>query len=224
MLVKAVILDYDGVIVDSSREGRKRLFKIMRGRGYEITAEIRQYTKIGWGTNAKKLLKTCFNLNPKTAESIEREWERLDITSPPSLIRGARKTLRALRRAGFRISILTNRRRPSLMSTLEHYALVKFFDFLQTRDDWSFFKPDPRAFYFTLQRLHAKYEILTNECIYVGDTPVDFHAASKSGVENISVLSGILDREDFLKIGQKKENVIGSIADIPKWIQKHQDC
>lgn len=219
--IKAVICDFDGVINDSAQKGLERVVQVARVAGYEIPSNIDQALRQNWGMHGTKLIETCFGLNPTTSQALYKKWEEMDARLFFPLVKGAKDALAILKYIKhLRVGMLTSRNRENLMAVVKHYALTHLFDCIQAKDDWPLVKPDPRSFIYTFERL----AVVPNECIYIGDTPSDFAAAHGAGVENLSVLTGIFSKADFLKIGQKKENIICSIADLPKWIEQYQDC
>lgn len=221
-MIKAVIFDFDGVILNSSRKGRERIINIVRELGYPVRKDVRQILKSSWGSHGTKLIENCFGLNPSIATVIYRKLEYRDITKPFPLIRDAKETLNFLRsEMNLKTGLLTSRHKKNTIDVLIHFDLIELFDVIQAKNDWTFVKPDPHAFCSILDRLFRKWDIAESQCIYMGDTPIDFKAASERGIACINVLTGIFNQKDFLAIGQKKENIIGSIADLPKWLEKY---
>ncbi len=223
MKIRAVIFDFDGVINDSAsqKRGGKRIVRIVEHSGYKIPKGIYKTLKSNWGLDGKKLVEVCFGLDSETARKIYREWERVDATDFFPLIPGAKSVLEKLKSAGLRVFMLTSRNRENLMVVLDHFALTKMFDLIWTKGDGPFTKPDPRAFDLAFDEL-LRLRIPRDECLYIGDTPLDFRCTSMAGIECVSTLTGSFGKPDFLKAGQKKENIIGSITDLPKWIEKYR--
>lgn len=225
MKIQAVILDFDGVINDSASQkmGGKRIIEIVKRAGREIPKDIRKRLKTNWGLYGPKMIGLSFDLNPETAGKIYEEWERIDSTQFFPLVPRSKQTLKKLKSSQIKVFLLTSRNRENLMAVLNHFGLAELFDLIQAKDDYMFAKPDPRAFNPILAEL-SKLGIYHGECLYVGDTIFDFECATAAGIKSISVLSGPSNKSDFLKAGQKIENIICSIADLPRWIKEHQDC
>lgn len=211
----AVICDFDGVINQSTQKGLARIIKIARQAGHSIPNGIRQRLKEKWGTHGTKLIEICFDLDQATSQALYKKWEEVDTTLFLPLVKGVKNALAELKRnRKLRVGMLTSRNRKNLFAVLDYYGLVAFFDCIQTKDDWPFIKPDPRSFDYILNKLG----VTPDQCVYIGDTPVDYESANKKGIPNLSVLSGIFNEEDFLAIGQKKENIIPSISCLPGWL------
>ncbi len=217
MKIRAVIFDFDGVILDSCAEGIEEIIKMVGANGFAIPPNIRSTLKDNWGKTPAKALEISFGLDPQTSQEISKQWGELP---PLPLIAGTENVLSALKFIEkMKLGLLTSRDWTSLSPILKHHSLIRFFgNCIQCENDFPYIKPDPRVFDHILRLL----DVGSDECIYIGDTPIDFAAARDKGIENISVLTGINGKNDFLAIGQKEENIIRSIADLPEWIEKYR--
>lgn len=222
MPTRAVILDFDGVVYNSSgwKRNGKRVVQIVKRCGYKIPRNILKKFERNSGYDGIKMIRNSFDLDTEAAEKIYREWERVDEIKFLPLIRGSKQVLEKLGLCQEKVILLTSRNRKNLMKVLDHFKITKLFDFVQARDDWSFVKPDPHVFCFVLHQLY-KLGIHPHECVYVGDTILDFECTTSRALTSISVTTGVFSKADFLKAGQKKENILRSIADLPEWIAKH---
>lgn len=100
MFLKAVILDCDGVILDSFREGLRRIRLIAAIHEIAFDRQTRSRLTDLWGLPGIELLEQGLGINRAFAERIYKDWEKLDITNPVPLIPGARETLYWLRKNG----------------------------------------------------------------------------------------------------------------------------
>lgn len=225
MKVRAGIFDFDGVINDSASQkmGGRRIVQIVKRGGCKIPESIYKKLKRNWGLDGKTLIETCFGLDSETAGRIYREWERVDTVDFFPLIPGAKRVLEKLKSGPIKISLLTSRNRENLLVVLDYFGLTELFDLIQAKDDYLFSKPDPRVFDAILANL-SKSGVSSRECLYIGDTVLDFKCTTEAGIRSVSVTTGSFNKSDFLRAGQKRENIIRSIADLPKWIEGHQDC
>src|SRR3989344_3453604 len=98
MAIRAVILDFDGVINDSAslNSAGKRLVKIVRDSGHKIPEDIRAKLKNNWGMYGPKIIKISFGLDLKIAEKIYVEWEKIDQIKPLPLVRGSKQVMETL--------------------------------------------------------------------------------------------------------------------------------
>jgi HAD superfamily hydrolase (TIGR01549 family) len=220
MKIQAVIFDFDGVILDSCTGGMEKIIKIVEANGFTIPPNIRTVLKDNWGRPGAKMIEKSFGLNSRTSQEIYRQWEVVDAVFVFPLVKGVKDVLSTLKFGkNLELGLLTSRNRMSLFRVLERYSLIMFFDNrIQCQDDFPHVKPNPRTFDFILKLLSAS----EGECVFVGDTPTDFAATYGRKIDNVSVLTGIHNKNDLLKAGQKRENIICSIADLPEWIEKYR--
>lgn len=222
MPIRAVILDWDGTIYNSSNlniAGGK-IIRIVKSHGHKVPKDIYKILRKNWNLSSGELLKKCFGIELVAADKIYDEWETMEKTEFYPLIKKSKSVIRKLKARQIKVLLLTNRSRKYLDWALNNYKLAKLFDFVQARDDWSFIKPDPHAFCNVLHWL-IKLGIRPHECAYVGDTILDFECTTSRTLTSVSVTTGVFSKADFFEAGQKKENILSSIADLPEWIDKY---
>lgn len=98
------------------------------------------------------------------------------------------KTLFArLKEMGYTVGVVTNGPSDLQHGKLERSGLMENCDFLVVSGDVGIHKPDPRIFLYTAD----KYGLQPQECVYVGDHPVnDIEAALKAGMHAIRMNVG----------------------------------
>ena len=104
---------------------------------------------------------------------------------------GAGESLAALRRAGYRLAVLTNNARLATLAALDTFALRASFDLVLTRDEVPM-KPDPTGI------LRARAELAPDgvRSVMVGDSWLDGAAALAAGVPFVAFQpkAGVLDK------------------------------
>jgi phosphoglycolate phosphatase len=222
MKLKAVLTDFDGTLVDSVRYGAESVITAVKNLGHLVPKNI--YDKFfnpkngKWGRRPVEIIMHCFNLNQEQAEAVDNEWGRIDKFTNIPIIYGAIETLLCAKSLKLKLGILSNRDRQSLMEGLSYYNIADFFetDLIQGGNDWFFHKPNPYSFYLLLHKLSLS-GITSDQVIFIGDTPDDFKAAQGMGIRNFSVLTGMhRKKENFLELGQKEENILDSIFNLPE--------
>ena len=94
--------------------------------------------------------------------------------------------LATMRARGLSTAIVSTKYRYRIESILEHAGLSGAVDVIVGGEDVTRHKPDPEG----LQRALAGLGIEGGQAIYVGDHPVDGHAAARAGVRFVRVLTG----------------------------------
>lgn len=227
MLVKAVIFDLDGTILDSFRDGLRRIKRICAIEDIPFTRVHRKRLTKLWGKPGVELLMEGMDLGEELVRTtLYPAWERLDIIEPPPLILGAREVLSWLKRNKIVATLLTSRHKKHTEQLLDLIDLSREFVIVHTKEDSPFPKPDPRAFRFTIEGLAEKFGIQKDETIFVGDTPADIDAGQAIEIETLLVQTGpyLLRHAKQLPFGLDKLcNVLNSIDDVPEWIEEHHE-
>ena len=208
---RLLCFDLDGTILDSYREGLRRLLEIARSHNLEVDETILDKIGARWHKNAFEVINHAWpNAN---ASAIEKEWLELDHKNLLPFIDGAEETLKKLRKY-FYIGVLTNR---SLKSTLRQLESTDgIFDFIYSTGR-EFYKPDPRSMDQVFQKCQ-ELKISRKHITYVGDIPeVDWRLAKDLKIHFVGILSGVGSREDFINAGLKEKNILNSIANIPEF-------
>lgn len=213
MISQGLCFDLDGTLIDSGREGLKRIIKIAKTRNLFITAEVEHRIRSMWGTDPFKLLTIIWpSEDPK---AFFNEWENLDIAEPLPAFPGTRDALLKLQ-PYFNMSIVTNRHPRTIFSQLLHNAIVEFFGQIITPAHNGHKKPEPEI----MEPVLARYEaagIAKNKVYLVGDTVEgDWKLAQALGLKFFAVTSGGIDtRDKFITAGVSTDHVLDSVADLP---------
>ncbi|MCR4334034.1 MAG: HAD family hydrolase [Patescibacteria group bacterium] len=216
-MYQAIIVDFDGTILDSYQDAFKHLDWLAKRNGLSITPEIRQKMEETWGHTGIEFLQNAFGVERERAKRMYQEWEELDNENPIPLVKGVRETLGWFREQCLTVCILTSRHRESVMSILAREGLQNYFARITAREDSAYSKPDGRAFTGTLQML-TRQNVRREECLFVGDTFVDIEAGRNAGIRTVIVETGPY-RNGHDKTHPVPENhVIPSIKDLPDWI------
>ena len=139
------------------------------------------------------------------------EMERVDQVRE---IEGALSLVNSLKENGFEVGILTRGSRGYATTVLSRTGFDGEIVHLVCRDDYPMeeAKPNPLAMDRIAERLHCRPE----DCLFIGDHPMDLECAKASGASFIGVLTGSTDREKWSQTGC--EVVIDSIADLHRML------
>lgn len=222
MDIKAAVFDLDGPILDSFREGLRRI-KIICVI-YDIPFNREHYKLLTqlWGLSGVELIMQGLGLNEKfTKEIFYPAWERLDIKQPVPFVPRTREVLSWLKKNKILCTVLTSRHREHVMEMLDRLDLLSSFAVVSTKFDTPYRKPDPRVFRYTLEELGERFQITKNEVIFVGDTPADIDAGKAADIETLLVQTGPYLLKHASKIPIELKNVLNSIDDVPSWIEEN---
>lgn len=193
---RAAVFDMDGTVLDTLRDITDAVNAAMRfARTPERTeAEVRQFV----GNGARKLMER--SLPPGTPP--QRVEEVLNFYRPyyetHALVRtapypGVPEALQALRRAGVRLAVASNKP-DGAVKRLAGHCFPGVFDAALGDRPGLRVKPSPDLLQAAMGLLHAEPE----STVYVGDSDVDVATAENAGVACLSVAWGFRD-EEFLR-------------------------
>jgi pyrophosphatase PpaX len=218
--LKAVLMDFDGVISDSFREGLRRIRTIAAIHDVQFLRETRSRLTNLWGLPGIELLERGLSVNRALAERMYADWEKMDLANPIQLIPGSRETLYWLRKNSFVRCLITSRRRENLTAILDKDDLIREFDSITMREDCPYHKPNPLVFEHAFTML-SSIGIGKEHCIFVGDTPSDILAGKSAGMRTLVVQTGPYLLEHVNQHPIALEDILQSIDDLPMWIEKH---
>lgn len=214
---KAVILDLDGTLVDSTSSGFAQLKGILAVRKIACTPEDELRLLQNWGMSTKELLVDSLGLDDVVATEIGDEWERAG--SFPPMISGFADTLDYLDAQEIFSCVMTSRKRPHGRDVLKHNECAYRFAFIEELGGKEFLKPDARAFLQTLKFLKDRLGVTRKECLYVGDTIIDYRCGTAAGIDTLLVLTGACSFDTALEHKIHQSKIINSIRDLPNWME-----
>jgi beta-phosphoglucomutase family hydrolase len=181
-MIRAVIFDLDGVIVNSEDahiEAEKRAF---RRYGVAISAdELHRYA----GATAKAMftdlinkyrLKTTFQEMVKIKESF---FSLLDEDSQPTT--GVLQLIHRLKRANVRLAIASSSNRKWIEYILRILEITSLFDCFVGAEDIVHSKPDPEIYLKAATALGVR----PDECVVIEDAELGVEAAKRAGMKAI---------------------------------------
>lgn len=182
-MIRAVIFDMDGVIVESEHIHIEAEQQTMLKHGVHISAdELHTYT----GTTAEfmftELIKN-YRLNT-TFERIFKEKEEvlfklLEKETRPT--KGVIELLKKLKQKGIKLAIASSSHRKLIDYILRRLDIGRLFDFVVSAEDIAHSKPNPEIFLKSARGLKVK----PVECLVVEDAKLGIEAAKSAGMRVI---------------------------------------
>ena len=128
------------------------------------------------------------------------------MTAMTTVYEPAGDVLATMRARGVATAIVSTKYRYRIESILERVGLAGAVDVIVGGEDVTRHKPDPEG----LQRALSGLGVARAEALYVGDHPVDGHAAARAGVRFVRVLTG----EDFGDDAWSDIHPLTTVADV----------
>lgn len=188
--IRAVLYDFDGTLADTTD-------LVMRCYRHTMTTHLgrcppdEEWLR-GFGTPLEaQMLK--FAPDPALVEAMLDTYRTHQEGLTDQLMRpfpGAVETVAELDRRGYRLAIVTSRRRRATLRGMELCGLVEHFDVIVTPEDVTEAKPHPEPVLFALRALGVAPE----EALFVGDSPHDVAAGRGAGTRTAAALWGPFPR------------------------------
>lgn len=213
-MLKAVIFDMDGVIVDSEPIYRRIEMNIISDLGLDIPQE--EYDSYV-GTKTSEMwaqFKEKYGIKQSVEELVEMEARRyieyITSSGRAKPIPGVKDLIADLHKNGVRLALASSSHVEEINTVLKIFNLESFFELTVSGYQVENGKPAPDIFLFTLKQL----SISAQECIVIEDSKNGVEAAKAAGIKCVgfkSVNSGNQDLSsadlvihNFCEIGYEK--------------------
>jgi HAD superfamily hydrolase (TIGR01549 family) len=185
-MLKLIIFDIDGTLVDAYNAIRESLNYTLRKAGYKKDVSIytvRRSVGLGDKNFIKRFVK---EKDVKRALAVYRRRHPKDILKYSRRMPDSRRVLAFLKKRGFALAIASNRPRKYSHILLEHLGLKRYFDKIVCAGNKEEIKPNPKLLFDIMHKLDAGRD----ETIYIGDMVIDVMAGRNAGVRTMAVMGG----------------------------------
>ncbi|GAA6179169.1 phosphoglycolate phosphatase [Shimia sp. NS0008-38b] len=180
-MIKAVVFDLDGTLVDSAPDIQTSVNKMLAEEG---KTQLDLPTVVSFvGNGLPKLVERVMHVRDIPGTEFERLSARLlaiygaSSSEGTSVFEGVVDVLGKLRTRGFDLGVCTNKPEQPARRVLKAKGLIDHFSTIVGGDSLSVRKPDPLP----LQTVMA--DLAPNEVLYVGDSEIDAETATNAGVK-----------------------------------------
>ncbi len=205
---RAVIFDFDGLIVDTETPEFHAWQEIYRRHGTELAIET-WLPCIGTGS--------VFDPHAHMEELIGRTLDREEIAivrrtlnqelvAREALRPGVRQTLETAQSLGWKIGLASSSSRAWVEPHLERLGIFEFFEDLQTRDLVEKVKPDPALYRQALFALGVE----AGEAVALEDSLNGLRAARAAGIFTVAIPNGMTRHLDL----SEADLILGSMEDL----------
>ena len=213
-MYKYVLFDLDGTLTNSELGITTCVQHSLRKFGIEV--EDRTVLRPFIGPPLGESFQVYYGLSKEESEqAIKYYRERFSVKGlyENEVYEGVEKMLQSLKDSGKKLIVATSKPEKFTMIILEHFDLLKFFDFVAgaTMDGSRGEKADVIRYALEKYGIEDKSEV-----IMIGDRKFDILGAKENGLKSIGVLYGFGDREELTEAGadyivEKAEDIIGLI-------------
>jgi len=195
-VIKAVIFDFDGTLVDTEEHAYQVWCEIYEEYGARLTLDV-WVSCIGGGTAP---VDPVAHLQEQIGRPVDRgeliarhKAAHASRARVEPLRAGVRDHLERARELGLKIGLASSSPRSWVVEHLELRGILHFFDAIATRDDVRRVKPDPELYLAVMERLG----ISSGEGVVFEDSRNGLIAAKASGLYCVVVPCGLTRGLDF---------------------------
>jgi HAD superfamily hydrolase (TIGR01509 family) len=216
-VIKAVIFDVDGTLVDSNLQHVEAWREAFAHFGKELsTDEVQEQM----GKGGDQLMPVFLSRHELERFGAELERLRVELFTRdylPSVepFRKVRELFERVRNEGLQIALASSAKEAELEQHQKNLGIEDLVDVTICADDTDHSKPCPDIFETALARLD---DVEAMEAIVIGDTPYDAQAASKAGLKTIGLLSGGFPEEVL-----RENGVIAVYRDIADLLENYDE-
>ena len=193
ILLKGVIFDMDGVIVDSEPIHVEIEKELLERFGGKMNDE--EHASFIGTTDAHmwSILKEKYNLKPSVKEIINMKREMfLNSIDKIELIDGVLDFIKGLHERGYKLGLASSNNRKSVMAIVEKFHLDKYIDVIMSGEDVNNGKPNPEIFLKTAKMMNLK----PASCIVIEDAENGVRAAKAAKMKCIVIKGHNIGHQD----------------------------
>jgi HAD superfamily hydrolase (TIGR01509 family) len=184
-MIKALIFDFDGLILDTEGPDYQAWQETYESFGctLPLTEWAAEIGTFGVFDPYDYLARQLGRAIDRAAVGARRRARCAELIEQQAILPGVEDYLRDARERGLRVGIASSSSRSWVVGHLERFGLDKSFDCIKTADDVARVKPDPALYLAALDALGAQ----AHEALAFEDSPNGSLAATRAGIYCVAV-------------------------------------
>jgi HAD superfamily hydrolase (TIGR01509 family) len=186
-MIKAVIFDMDGVLIDARDWHYEALNRALGLLGYEITRYEHLSTYDGLPTGRKLQMLTVERGLPAELHpflnSLKQQYTLEFVATRCKPVFQHQFMLARLEKAGYALGVASNSVRRTVEEMMERADLARYLDLMVSNEDVARGKPDPEIYLKAMRTL----DVAPEECVIVEDNENGIRAATAAGAHVLVV-------------------------------------
>jgi HAD superfamily hydrolase (TIGR01509 family) len=204
-LIKALVFDFDGTILDTETQHYKAFQEMFQGHGSELPLEVwGECIGTHSGFNPYEYLEKQINKKLNHDELRAKKTERaIALIKKQKTLPGIENYLKVAEELGLMIGLASSSSREWVMEHLERIGLSHYFEVIITADDVEKVKPDPSLYIKAVKELGVKPE----EAIAFEDSVNGSIAAKKAGLYCVAIPNPVTKHMQFEDVDHQVESI-----------------
>jgi HAD superfamily hydrolase (TIGR01509 family) len=209
-MIRAVVFDFDGLILDTEVPEFQTWQEIYQTYGCELALEV---WAIGLGTSADAF-DPYTHLEGQAGCRLDREaiqqrrrQRYLELLGATSALPGVREYIAEAKRLGLLLGVASSSSRKWVVGHLTELGLSSYFDCIKCRDDVPCVKPDPALY----QAVVESFALQPHQAIALEDSPNGITAAKRAGLFCVAVPNPLTRQLSLAHA----DLLVSSLADFP---------
>ena len=186
-MIRGIVFDFDGTIVDSMQMVFSALNDALKRRNLP-TIEIELLGRMA-GLPVIDIISSKSHITEAAAKEVEKDVFKTYTSfcrTSCQLLPHVESTLKTLKSKKIKLGLFTTTPTKPLMAVEKKFSLKDYFDIMIAKEDAEN-KPNPEG----LNKIVKEFGIRKDECLYVGDSPIDILTGKAAGIKTIAVTTGI---------------------------------
>ena len=200
-MIKAILMDFNGVIIDDEPIQMKAYQEILKNEGIELTEE--QYFQ-SLGMDDATFVENAYSRaekKPETNKILEitqaktNRWRDLIADDLP-IFPGVENFIRKMEK-DFALGIVSMARREEIEFVLDTAGLKNYFSVIISAEDVTACKPDPQCYIKGFNLIDAwrmrvgKNPMVHGDCLVIEDSPPGITAGNRAGLKTLGVTNTV---------------------------------
>lgn len=182
-MIKGIIFDMDGVIVDSEWQYQKRREAFMQQLGYSLEGiELQRFI----GESFRSLWTEVAPRVDISLEELEEKYESYKKSHPldyqQALFKEVKPLIETLKKEGYRLALASSSTKADIERCLTETGLFPYFDVVLSGRDFPQTKPDPAVYEAAVQQLNLPKQAL----VVLEDSAVGIAAAKAAQLKVVA--------------------------------------
>lgn len=208
-MIRALVFDFDGLILETEGPSLESWIEIYREHGFEVPLE-QWHDNIG----SDRRFEPVDHLAALVGEGLDRaaaqrrrDQRKNELIDALDVMAGVRDYIADARRMGLKLAIATSSSREWVTGHLDRLRIRAFWDAVLTRDDVARTKPAPDLYIAAVKAL----DVHPSQAVALEDSPNGIAAAKDAGLRCVAVPNALTRGLDV----SRADVCLSSLADMP---------